>query len=50
MESLAHFPVHCKCLLITSYMYMFIIKEDGGREKGREGKGRKGSNNVGTIA
>lgn len=40
MEGLAHFPMHCKCMLITSYTYMFIKKEDGGRGEESEG-GRK---------
>lgn len=36
MERLAHCPVHCKCLIITSYTYKFTKRRKGRRETGSE--------------
>ena len=38
VENLEHFPVHCKCLVIIRYIYMFIKRRRGGREEERGGE------------
>lgn len=48
VKFLAHCPVHCKCLVITSYIYMLIKREEERRERGgkKGGGGERLSNEI----